>query len=611
MSWWCPSCAAPRGRLTHLMITLDTTLLGWRPLDLDLGYSPFLENKASRNYMSDPVFQRKHMPAGKGRHWRRHRIRTRLPEPRPELEAVAAEPRELDGPILLKGIQSHATRDLPSSTTSTASLSRITADVRSTGRSCRWMRSVRSSRRSTAVPRALRLRDRTGRDAFKALRSAPTRCSSASVPVRPRAGRERGARRVMRSLVDELKRRSGRRVTHSPHALPFLPDPRALKEPRHVRHTRRQFLEVAAATAARLSSRRPARRAPVDPGAATPAPAKSRSLSARAPVRQLQSEIYIAGMSADVKPIFTTDLSDLEAAAEACCPRLRAGICSPGRARRRRASERAGAVRVADRPRMFIDRAERDLSTTVLGASMPAPVILGPVGRQAMAHPDGEIATARAAAGLEPPSPLVACEQSLEEVAVAAPNGPRWFGLDWLDGDGPTLLLTRARAAGAPTSCSPPRSPGRAGRRSRRTAGLGWADRPRRHPERAGRADRGSPWPRRHRRLDDAAPRSRCRWDDQCPAGSRMPSAASLPCCSARAPAQGPTSSGRWPGPTLSHLPPVRARLRSEGKTASAHAPNTPRRARNHPHHCWCRHHRDLDARRSSGRERRKELKAR
>ena len=47
-----------------------------------------------------------------------------------------------------------------------------------------------------------------------------------------------------------------------------------------------------------------------------------------------------------------------------------------------------------------LDRAERDLSTTVLGMDMPAPVILGPVGRQALAHPDGEIATARAAAAI-------------------------------------------------------------------------------------------------------------------------------------------------------------------------------------------------------------------
>jgi L-lactate dehydrogenase (cytochrome) len=92
---------------THLVITLDTTLLGWRPLDLDRGYSPFLENRGIANYTSDPVFQR------------------RLQAP-PEVDPVAAgitfaslfqnpglswEQLPLirdtwDGPILLKGIQS-------------------------------------------------------------------------------------------------------------------------------------------------------------------------------------------------------------------------------------------------------------------------------------------------------------------------------------------------------------------------------------------------------------------------------------------------------------------------------------------------------------------------
>jgi L-lactate dehydrogenase (cytochrome) len=92
---------------THLVITLDTTLLGWRPLDLDRGYSPFLENKGIANYTSDPVFRRKlvapadvaPIPAGitfagvfqnPGLNW------DRLPLIR----------ENWDGPILLKGIQS-------------------------------------------------------------------------------------------------------------------------------------------------------------------------------------------------------------------------------------------------------------------------------------------------------------------------------------------------------------------------------------------------------------------------------------------------------------------------------------------------------------------------
>ena len=41
-----------------LVLTLDTTILGWRPRDLDLGYLPFLRGKGMAQYTSDPVFQR-------------------------------------------------------------------------------------------------------------------------------------------------------------------------------------------------------------------------------------------------------------------------------------------------------------------------------------------------------------------------------------------------------------------------------------------------------------------------------------------------------------------------------------------------------------------------
>ena len=180
-----------------------------------------------------------------------------------------------------------------------------------------------------------------------------------------------------------------------------------------------------------------------------------------APFGSYQSEIYIAGMSADVKPIFTTNLSDLEAAAakvltEAARRHLLAW--AGGRAAVRANARALSAWRIV--PRMFIDRAERDLSTTVLGVAMPAPVILGPVGKQALAHPDGEAATARAAAALGLTYVHASrSSTSVEGVAVAAPTGSRWFGLDWPDGDGPdAVLLTRARLAGCThLVLSPPR----------------------------------------------------------------------------------------------------------------------------------------------------------
>lgn len=40
-----------------IVLTLDTTMLGWRPRDLDLGYLPFLRGKGMAQYTSDPVFR--------------------------------------------------------------------------------------------------------------------------------------------------------------------------------------------------------------------------------------------------------------------------------------------------------------------------------------------------------------------------------------------------------------------------------------------------------------------------------------------------------------------------------------------------------------------------
>jgi isopentenyl diphosphate isomerase/L-lactate dehydrogenase-like FMN-dependent dehydrogenase len=41
-----------------IVVTLDTTLLGWRTRDLDIAYLPFLRGKGIAQYTSDPVFRR-------------------------------------------------------------------------------------------------------------------------------------------------------------------------------------------------------------------------------------------------------------------------------------------------------------------------------------------------------------------------------------------------------------------------------------------------------------------------------------------------------------------------------------------------------------------------
>ena len=224
--------------------------------------------------------------------------------------------------------------------------------------------------------------------------------------------------------------------------------------------TRRKFLEgaVAAAAATVLA---PGARAAAGPGPVPGLPLPPAPIGPTAPYVTYQSEIYLAGMSAGIKPIFTTNLADLEAAAaevlsEAARRYLLAWAGGAAAARANAAALRAWRIV----PRMLIDREERSLEVTVLGDAMPAPVILGPVGRQARAHPDGEAASARAAAALGLTYVHSSrSSKSVENVAAVAPHGQRWFALDWPDGNSPELMLLRARLAGCThLVLSPPQS---------------------------------------------------------------------------------------------------------------------------------------------------------
>jgi lactate 2-monooxygenase len=47
---------AERCGCSAIVLTLDTTMLGWRVRDLDLAYLPFLQGKGIAQYTSDPVF---------------------------------------------------------------------------------------------------------------------------------------------------------------------------------------------------------------------------------------------------------------------------------------------------------------------------------------------------------------------------------------------------------------------------------------------------------------------------------------------------------------------------------------------------------------------------
>tara|TARA_Y100000588_G_scaffold94904_1_gene102925 strand:+ start:4432 stop:5496 length:1065 start_codon:yes stop_codon:yes gene_type:complete len=78
-------------------------------------------------------------------------------------------------------------------------------------------------------------------------------------------------------------------------------------------------------------------------------------------------------------------------------------------------------------PRLLRDTTKRDLSTTVLGSKIEFPIMCAPAGAQCASHPDGELATVRAAGGIGTLMALpVGSGHTIESVGQAA-SGPIWF----------------------------------------------------------------------------------------------------------------------------------------------------------------------------------------
>src|ERR1700747_3717419 len=102
------------------------------------------------------------------------------------------------------------------------------------------------------------------------------------------------------------------------------------------------------------------------------------------------------------------------------------------------------------RPRMLTGNRERDLSVEVLGTRSAAPFFLAPVGVLSIAHPEGELACARAAAASGVPFILSsAASHSIEEIAEAMGDAPRWFPPYWINArDVAASFVDRAANAG-------------------------------------------------------------------------------------------------------------------------------------------------------------------
>jgi lactate 2-monooxygenase len=167
-----------------------------------------------------------------------------------------------------------------------------------------------------------------------------------------------------------------------------------------------------------------------------------------------QTGIYLNGMFADTRPEITTDLANLEdRAREVLAPDAMGYIVPSAGSGATARANRAAFDRWRIVPRMLRSGTQRDLSCTVLGTALPAPVMIAPVGVQTLAHPEGELATARAAAALGLPYiHSTAAAHSFEQVAEASWDGSRWYQLYWpTDNDVCASFLSRAKASGYTT----------------------------------------------------------------------------------------------------------------------------------------------------------------
>jgi isopentenyl diphosphate isomerase/L-lactate dehydrogenase-like FMN-dependent dehydrogenase len=109
---------------------------------------------------------------------------------------------------------------------------------------------------------------------------------------------------------------------------------------------------------------------------------------------------------------------------------------------------RAAFARQAILPRVMRDVSSIDMSVEVLGRLWPTPIWIAPTALQRMAHPDGELAVARAAAA-RGMTMAVSTSASTDLAEIAAVGGPRWFQVYLLADPGARrALVERAVAHG-------------------------------------------------------------------------------------------------------------------------------------------------------------------
>jgi 4-hydroxymandelate oxidase len=152
-------------------------------------------------------------------------------------------------------------------------------------------------------------------------------------------------------------------------------------------------------------------------------------------------------------PYITVD--DYEPVARAALPTDVWGYFAGGAGDERTLGENRKAFdRWLIRPRFLRAAGEPDPSTSILDTHVDFPVLVAPWAYQHMAHSDGELATARAAAGAGTIMVVSSTAERILEDVASASEGPKWWQLYVFSDRGRTgEMLARVASSGYEAIC--------------------------------------------------------------------------------------------------------------------------------------------------------------
>ena len=165
---------------------------------------------------------------------------------------------------------------------------------------------------------------------------------------------------------------------------------------------------------------------------------------------QYQLQIYFAGMQ-NVKPLLPVSYEELQQKAREVLSPEAFGYIAGGAGEEKTISNNKKAFNKWQIvPRMMGDVSNRSIAVELFGIKLPSPVLLAPVGVLSIAHPDAELAVARAAKALQVPQVVsTVSSKTIEEIASEHKDHPHWFQLYWgRDNDFTRSIITRAEKAG-------------------------------------------------------------------------------------------------------------------------------------------------------------------